>query len=126
VSLTGEGKRLVEAILPEQVANEQHLLSELSNKERTELAGLLETLAISLGAEADPSHARRSTRADSDAPSVAGRGCRSHAGGGRAFQAQSVPTARDLESDEAETVARLYCGLEASPNARDEGPFRGG
>jgi DNA-binding MarR family transcriptional regulator len=49
VSLTREGKRLVEAILPDHVANEQRLLSELSNKERAELAGLLETLAVSLG-----------------------------------------------------------------------------
>jgi len=53
VSLTREGKRLVEAILPEHVANEQRLLSELSTKNRAELAGLLETLAISLGDEAD-------------------------------------------------------------------------
>ena len=53
VSLTREGKRLVEAILPEHVANEQRLLSELSNDERAELAGLLETLAVSLGDEAD-------------------------------------------------------------------------
>ncbi len=53
VSLTREGKRLVEATLPEHVANEQRLLSELSNKERAELAGLLETLAVSLGDEAD-------------------------------------------------------------------------
>ncbi len=53
VSLTREGKRLVEATLPEHVANEQRLLSELSNKERAELAGLLETLAVSLGDGAD-------------------------------------------------------------------------
>jgi DNA-binding MarR family transcriptional regulator len=56
VSLTPEGKRLVEAILPEHVANEQRLLSELSTKERVELARLLETLAISLG---DDASARR-------------------------------------------------------------------
>src|SRR6266511_4051669 len=49
VSLTREGKRLVEKILPEHVANEQRLLEELSAKERAELAGLLETLAIALG-----------------------------------------------------------------------------
>jgi DNA-binding MarR family transcriptional regulator len=49
VSLTREGKRLVEAILPEHVANEQRLLGELSRKERAELAGLLEALAVSLG-----------------------------------------------------------------------------
>jgi DNA-binding MarR family transcriptional regulator len=53
VTLTREGKRLVEAILPEHVANERRLLGELSNKERAELAGLLETLAVSLGDEAD-------------------------------------------------------------------------
>jgi len=53
VSLTREGKRLVEATLPEHVANEQRLLSELSSKERAELSGLLETLAVSLGDEAD-------------------------------------------------------------------------
>jgi predicted transcriptional regulator len=53
VSLTREGERLIEAILPEHVANEQRLLSELSTKRRTELAGLLEMLAISLGDESD-------------------------------------------------------------------------
>lgn len=53
VSLTREGKRLVDTILPEHVANEQRLLSELSNKERADLAGLLELLAVSLGDEAD-------------------------------------------------------------------------
>lgn len=53
VSLTGEGKRLVDAILPEHVANEERLLGELSSKERAELAGLLETLAVSLGDRAD-------------------------------------------------------------------------
>jgi DNA-binding MarR family transcriptional regulator len=53
VSLTREGKRLVEAILPDHVANEQRLLGELSNKERAELAGLLQTLAVSLGDDAD-------------------------------------------------------------------------
>lgn len=53
VSLTREGKRLVEMILPEHVANEQDLLSGLSEKERAELAVLLETLAVSLGDEAD-------------------------------------------------------------------------
>jgi DNA-binding MarR family transcriptional regulator len=51
VSLTREGKRLVEAILPDHVANEQRLLGELSSKERAELAGLLELLAVALGDE---------------------------------------------------------------------------
>lgn len=67
VSLTREGKHLVEAILPEHVANERRLLSELSTKQRAELAGLLETLAISLGDDADgrrrgPAPARRRRR----------------------------------------------------------------
>jgi DNA-binding MarR family transcriptional regulator len=53
VSLTPEGKRLVEAILPEHVANERRLLGELSAKQRAELAGLLKTLAITLGDDAD-------------------------------------------------------------------------
>jgi DNA-binding MarR family transcriptional regulator len=53
VSLTREGKRLVEAILPEHVANEERLLGELNDRERVELARLLEALAISLGDEAD-------------------------------------------------------------------------
>jgi len=53
VALTREGKRLVDTTLPEHVANEQRLLSDLSSKERAELARLLETLAVSLGDEAD-------------------------------------------------------------------------
>ena len=53
VTLTGDGKRLVEAILPEHVANELRLLGDLSGKERTQLADLLETLAVSLGDDAD-------------------------------------------------------------------------
>nr|MBA2476262.1 MarR family transcriptional regulator [Actinomycetota bacterium] len=52
VTLTREGQRLVEAILPQHVANEQRLLGELSNEERAQLAGLLEALAVSLGDEA--------------------------------------------------------------------------
>jgi DNA-binding MarR family transcriptional regulator len=66
VSLTREGKRLVDAILPEHVANEQRLLSELSHKERADLADLLETLAVSLGDEAD-------SRVRSAAPARRGR-----------------------------------------------------
>jgi DNA-binding MarR family transcriptional regulator len=62
VSLTREGRRLVEAILPEHVENERRLLRELTNKERAELAGLLETLAVSLGDEADAPRDRRRTR----------------------------------------------------------------
>jgi DNA-binding MarR family transcriptional regulator len=62
VSLTRAGKRLVEAILPEHVANEQRLLGELSGKERVELARLLEALAIALGDDAD-ARARGAARA---------------------------------------------------------------
>jgi DNA-binding MarR family transcriptional regulator len=62
VSLTREGRRLVEAILPEHVENERRLLRELTNKERAELAGLLETLAVSLGDEADAPRGRRRMR----------------------------------------------------------------
>jgi DNA-binding MarR family transcriptional regulator len=59
VALTREGKRLVETILPEHVANEQRLLIGLSNPERAELARLLEDLALSLGDEAAPPRPRR-------------------------------------------------------------------
>jgi DNA-binding MarR family transcriptional regulator len=59
VSLTREGKRLVDTILPEHVANEQRLLDELSGKERAELARLLESLALSLGDAAEPRPRRR-------------------------------------------------------------------
>jgi DNA-binding MarR family transcriptional regulator len=53
VALTREGKRLVDTILPEHMANEERLIGELSGKERAELARLLEALAVSLGDEAD-------------------------------------------------------------------------
>jgi DNA-binding MarR family transcriptional regulator len=53
VTLTREGKRLVDSILPEHVANEARLVGELSGRERAELAGLLEALALSLGDEAE-------------------------------------------------------------------------
>ncbi len=53
VSLTRKGKGLVDVILPEHVANEQRLLSELTDQEHAELANLLETLATSLGDDAD-------------------------------------------------------------------------
>jgi DNA-binding MarR family transcriptional regulator len=49
VSLTRQGKRLVEATLADHVANEERLLGQLSTKKRAELADLLEMLAISLG-----------------------------------------------------------------------------
>lgn len=51
VTLTREGRRVVETALREHVANEQRLLSGLSGKERAELARLLEALAVSLGDE---------------------------------------------------------------------------
>jgi DNA-binding MarR family transcriptional regulator len=49
VSLTREGKRLTEAILLEHVSNEERLLGDMSQKERADLAALLEALAVSLG-----------------------------------------------------------------------------
>lgn len=54
VALTRDGKRLVDAVLPEHAANERRLLGELDNKQRAELAGLLETLAIALGDDERP------------------------------------------------------------------------
>jgi len=62
VTLTAEGKRLVETILPEHVANERRVLAELSAKERAELARLLEALALSLGDEAGASGRARRRR----------------------------------------------------------------
>jgi DNA-binding PadR family transcriptional regulator len=69
VALTGKGKHLVETILPEHVANELRLLGELSSKERNQLAGLLEALAVSLGDEA-----ASSKRASAAAARRRGRG----------------------------------------------------
>lgn len=67
VSLTSDGKRLVEAILPEHSANERRLVGNLSATERAELARLLESFAVALGdtvkgAAAAPA-ARRRARA---------------------------------------------------------------
>jgi DNA-binding MarR family transcriptional regulator len=59
VTLTPEGKRLVDEVLPEHVANEERLLAELSAEERAELAALLEALAVSLGDVADSGVRRR-------------------------------------------------------------------
>jgi DNA-binding MarR family transcriptional regulator len=56
VSLTREGKRLVDAILPEHAANEERLVSGLSAQDRAKLARLLESLAIALD---DRGNARR-------------------------------------------------------------------
>jgi DNA-binding MarR family transcriptional regulator len=53
VLLTPAGKRLLEAILPDHVANERRQVGELSAKERRDLASLLEDLAVSLGDAAD-------------------------------------------------------------------------
>lgn len=49
MALTGDGRRLVEAILPDHWANEERLLYALTGEERSALAGLLEGLAVSLG-----------------------------------------------------------------------------
>lgn len=64
VTLTREGRRLVETILPAHMANEDRLLGELDAGVRSQLSGLLETLAVSLGDVADapsrrPTAARR-------------------------------------------------------------------
>lgn len=49
VSLTPDGKRLVDVTLAEHVMNEERLVSSLGAKERAQLARLLEMLAIALG-----------------------------------------------------------------------------
>jgi DNA-binding MarR family transcriptional regulator len=53
VSLTHEGSRLVDATLTYHIANQQRLLSGLDRKDRTQLALLLEKLAVSLGDQAE-------------------------------------------------------------------------
>lgn len=63
VSLTADGKRLVEAALAEHVTNEERLVSALSARDRAQLARLLETLAIALGDSAKvPARGRRRFR----------------------------------------------------------------
>lgn len=52
VALTPEGGRLVEEVLPRHIENETRLLAGLGVEGRSELAGLLATLALSLGDEA--------------------------------------------------------------------------
>jgi DNA-binding MarR family transcriptional regulator len=61
VTLTPAGRRLVDALMPEHVANEDNLLGALGEQERTELAVLLERLAVVLGdkARAVPPRDRR-------------------------------------------------------------------
>ena len=51
VALTPAGKRLVETVLPEHLANEERLLRGLAAGQRGDLARLLEALAVSLGDE---------------------------------------------------------------------------
>jgi DNA-binding MarR family transcriptional regulator len=60
VALTATGRRLIDAILPEHVANEDRILGGLNGRERAQLATLLEALAISVG---DTTPARAKDRA---------------------------------------------------------------
>jgi len=48
VTLTPEGRRLVDAVLPEHIDNEERLLRDLNASERSDLARLLEKLAVTL------------------------------------------------------------------------------
>jgi DNA-binding MarR family transcriptional regulator len=48
VTLTPDGRRLVDAVLPDHTANEERLLRDLNSSERRELARLLEKLAVTL------------------------------------------------------------------------------
>jgi DNA-binding MarR family transcriptional regulator len=48
VTLTPDGRRLVDAVLPDHTANEERLLRDLNAGERRELARLLEKLAVTL------------------------------------------------------------------------------
>jgi DNA-binding MarR family transcriptional regulator len=63
VSLTDGGRQLVDAVLNDHSANQERLLSGLTKRERTELAALLEKLAVSLGDVAAPRRASRRRRA---------------------------------------------------------------
>jgi DNA-binding MarR family transcriptional regulator len=49
VSLTAEGRRVVDAVLPELVEHELGLLDDVDAGDRDALAGLLEMLAVTLG-----------------------------------------------------------------------------
>jgi DNA-binding MarR family transcriptional regulator len=53
VTLTAEGLRLIDAVLPTHVDTESRLLAGLSGAERDQLAGLLRTLLESLGDNQD-------------------------------------------------------------------------
>jgi DNA-binding MarR family transcriptional regulator len=48
VTLTAAGRDLVDAVLPDHIANEERLLRDLDASERRELARLLEKLAVAL------------------------------------------------------------------------------
>jgi DNA-binding MarR family transcriptional regulator len=48
VALTPDGRDLVDAVLPDHIANEERLLRDLDASERSELARLLEKLAVAL------------------------------------------------------------------------------
>ena len=62
VSLTPAGERLVDEVLPELVANEERMLSDLAPGDRESLARLLAELALSLGDDADRRGRRRRTQ----------------------------------------------------------------
>ena len=49
VALTGAGRELMDRAVPEHLANEARLLTGLTDRESTQLAGLLGKLAVSLG-----------------------------------------------------------------------------
>jgi DNA-binding MarR family transcriptional regulator len=48
VTLTPDGRHLVDAVLPDHIANEERLLRDLNASERRDLARLLEKLAVAL------------------------------------------------------------------------------
>jgi DNA-binding MarR family transcriptional regulator len=62
VSLTAEGKRLVEAVLAQHIQNEERLIGALSPADRRQLAALLQRLAVSLG-DVAPGPGTREARA---------------------------------------------------------------
>ena len=49
VTLSADGRRLVDSVVEDHVANEERLLSGLDSEQRAALAELLEALAVSLG-----------------------------------------------------------------------------